>query len=126
MKFGRLAGSGVLDSHHDLIGLHPVKRSFSHCGSRRHLHAVEKTGLRRLGQWAFASHLDIEVTFGLNGTQSNHPHPGTGNHGRSEMSVELDDLGQPLGIGGLTMVVGLRQAVFCEGDTLTGRTEEGL
>ena len=71
--------------------------------------------MRRLGQWALARHLDIEIPFGPHGAKSDHAHPGTGDDRRTEVTVKLDDLGQPFGIGGLPVVIGGGQAIFGNG-----------
>ena len=67
--------------------------------------------MRRLGERAFARHFDIEITFGLHGTEPDHSHPGPGNNRRAEMPVELNDGCQPCRIGRLAVVMGLGKAV---------------
>jgi hypothetical protein len=85
----RPAQCRVFHADDDPLGLDPVKRPLSERGPGAHLQAIEKARLRRLGQWALAGHLDVEIPLGLDGTQPGHPHPGPGNHRRPEMSVKL-------------------------------------
>ena len=79
-QHGCFTGLDVFESHSDPVGLDPMERPFAQGRAGGDLQSVKETGLRRLGERAFATHLDIEVAPCLHRTESLHPDPRPGDH----------------------------------------------